>query len=148
MQTALKNKKNLGIVGVLILGLILVRAFESTLFYDPFLEFFHGEIQNRPLPKFNGVKLFFGLFFRYSLNSLLTLLIVFYLFQERSVVKLTSFLLLFFFVILIAVLYTLLYFSDQPDYLTLFYIRRFLIQPLFLILFVPAFFYQRSVNSK
>ena len=42
----------------------------------------------------------------------------------------------------------LLHFSKTQDYLFVFYVRRFLIQPLFLILFVPAFFYQKSVNKQ
>ena len=140
------SKKNFAIVGVLIIALILVRAFESKLFYDPFLEFFHGESQNKPLPEYDSLKLFLGLFFRYLINSVITVSIIYLLFKEASIVKLSSFLLLVFFVVLIVALFLILNFSTQPDYLFLFYIRRFLIQPLFLILFVPAFYYQRKVQ--
>ena len=146
MQKVLTSKKNLAIVGVLIFALILVRAFETKLFYDPFIEFFHGEIQNKPLPNYDGFKLFFGLFFRYLINSLITISIIYFLFKETSIVKLSSFLLLVFFGVLISALFLILNFSSQPDYLYVFYIRRFLIQPLFLILFVPAFYYQRKVQ--
>ncbi len=146
MQKEMTNKKNLAIVGILIFVLILVRAFESKLFYDPFLEFFHGESQNKPLPEYDGFKLFFGLFFRYLINSVITILIIYLLFKEISIVKLTSFLLVAFFVVLIVTLFLILNFSSQPDYLFIFYIRRFLIQPLFLILFVPAFYYQRKIQ--
>ena len=146
MQKEMTNKKNLAIVGILIFVLILVRAFESKLFYDPFLEFFHGESQNKPLPEYDGFKLFFGLFFRYLINSVITILIIYLLFMEISIVKLTSFLLVAFFVVLIVTLFLILNFSSQPDYLFIFYIRRFLIQPLFLILFVPAFYYQRKIQ--
>ena len=146
MQNELTSKKNLAIVGVLIFALILVRAFETKLFYDPFIEFFHGEIQNKPLQNYDGFKLFFGLFFRYLINSLITISIIYFLFKETSIVKLSSFLLLVFFGVLISALFLILNFSSQPDYLYVFYIRRFLIQPLFLILFVPAFYYQRKVQ--
>ena len=146
MQKEMTNKKNLAIVGIIIFVLILVRAFESKLFYDPFLEFFHGESQNKPLPEYDGFKLFFGLFFRYLINSVITILIIYLLFKEISIVKLTSFLLVAFFVVLIVTLFLILNFSSQPDYLFIFYIRRFLIQPLFLILFVPAFYYQRKIQ--
>lgn len=146
MQSEQTNKRNYVIVGVLIFALILVRAFESKLFYDPFLEFFHGEIQNKPLPKYNGFKLFIGLFFRYLINSIITISIIYLLFKETSIVKLTMVLLVVFFVILITALFLILNFSLKPDYLVVFYIRRFLIQPLFLILFVPAFFYQRKIQ--
>lgn len=148
MQSLLKNKKNLAIVGVLILALILVRAFESTLFYDPFLEFFHGEIQSKPLPQFDNFKLFIGLFVRYFINGILTILIIHFLFKEKGILKLTTFLLAVFFIVLMVMLFFILNFISEPDYLFIFYIRRFLIQPLFLILFVPALFYQKSVNNK
>ncbi|MES2864290.1 MAG: exosortase F system-associated protein [Bacteroidota bacterium] len=148
MQNVISSKKNLVAIGLLVFALISVRAFESKLFYDPFLEFFHGEIQSKPLPEYDGFKLFLGLFFRYLINSVITISIIYLLFKEISIVKLTAFLLLGFFIVLIAVLFLILNFSSQPDYLFIFYIRRFLIQPLFLILFVPAFFYQKSVNNK
>lgn len=148
MRHVITSKKNLVAILVLIFALILVRAFESILFYDPFLEFFHSEVQNKPLPEYHGIKLFLGLFSRYFINSTITILILYLLFKEISIVKLTAILLLGFFVILIVTLFVILNFSSQPDYLFVFYIRRFLIQPLFLILFVPAFFYQKSVNNK
>jgi exosortase F-associated protein len=146
MQSEQTNKRNYVIVGVLILALILVRAFESKLFYDPFLKFFHGESQNKPLPDYDGFKLFLGLFFRYLINSSITISIIYLLFKETSIVKLTMFLLIVFFVVLITALFLILNFSSKPDYLVVFYIRRFLIQPLFLILFVPAFYYQRKIQ--
>jgi exosortase F-associated protein len=146
MQSEQTSKKNFAIVGVLILALILVRAFESKLFYDPFLEFFHGESQNKPLPEYDSFKLFLGLFFRYLINSVITISIIYLLFKEVSIVKLSAFLLVVFFILLITALFLILKFSSNPDYLYVFYIRRFLIQPLFLILFVPAFYYQRKVQ--
>ena len=148
MQNAQISKINFVLVSVLIIALILVRAFESKLFYDPFLEFFHGEIQNKPLPDYDGFRLFLGLFFRFLINSVITILIIYLLFKETSIVKLSLFLLVVLFIVLITVLFLILNFSTQPDYLFVFYIRRFLIQPLFLILFVPAFYYQKSVNNK
>lgn len=148
MQSVIKSKKRWLVISVLILALILIRAFESRLFYDPFIAFFQGEIQNKPLPDYEGFKLFFGLFFRYLINSMLTVAILYFLFGEVSIVKLTTFLLIVFFIILMGILFLILNFSSQPDYLFVFYIRRFLIQPLFLILFVPALFYQKSVNNK
>ncbi|WP_041252097.1 exosortase F system-associated membrane protein [Flavobacterium indicum] len=145
-QKLLQNKKQLVFVLLFVLGLVLIRAFENELFYDPFLEFFKDDFQNHKLPKFNSIQLFFGLLFRYTLNSIFTVLIIKTLFQQKSIVNLTLFLLLLFFCVLVIAMFFILHFSKQPDYLTLFYIRRFLIQPLFLILFIPAFFYQKTVQ--
>jgi exosortase F-associated protein len=145
----LKNKAiNISVIVILVLSLLLIIMFEKDLFYDPFLEFFHGDTQNKILPEFDTLKLFLGLLLRYFMNGILTILILYFLFKDFSILKLTSFLLLFFFVVLIIIFFSLLHFSKSPDYLFVFYVRRFLIQPLFLILFVPAFFYQKSVNKQ
>ena len=146
MKKLLQNKKDIVYISFLILVLILVRVLENKLFYDPFLAFFKDDFQNKTLPEFDTVKLFFGLSFRYLINSVVTIVIIHLLFKQISIVKLTSFLLIGFFVVLISLLLAILNFSSQPDYLFVFYIRRFLIQPLFLILFVPAFYYQRKVQ--
>lgn len=148
MQKKKSKVLDIAIIGILAIALLLIRMFEKELFYDPFLNFFHGDTQNKMVPEFNTIKLFLGLIFRYFMNSMLTVLIVYFLFKDVSTVKLTSFLLSLFFVVLIIFFFSLLYFSKTPNYLFLFYVRRFLIQPLFLILFVPAFFYQKSVNKQ
>ncbi len=146
MQKLIQNRKSILIVLALILVLIMVRVFEDDLFYDPFLAFFKDDFQNKSLPVFNSYQLFIGLFMRYFINSVVTILIIYFLFKEISIVKLTSILLIGFFIVLIGMLFLLLNYSTHPDYLYVFYIRRFLIQPLFLILFVPAFYYQRKVQ--
>jgi exosortase F-associated protein len=148
MQKKKSKVLDIAIIGILAIALLLIRMFEKELFYDPFLNFFHGDTQNKMVPEFNIIKLFLGLLCRYFMNSMLTVLIVYFLFKDVSIVKLTSFLLSLFFVVLIIFFFSLLYFSKTPNYLFLFYVRRFLIQPLFLILFVPAFFYQKSVNKQ
>lgn len=148
MQNQKNKAVNISFIGILVIFLLLIRMFEKDLFYDPFLEFFHGDTQNKILPEFDTFKLFLGLLFRYFMNGMPTILILYFLFKDFSIVKLTSFLLFIFFVVLIIIFFSLIYFSKSPDYLYVFYVRRFLIQPLFLILFVPAFFYQKSVNKQ
>jgi exosortase F-associated protein len=148
MQKKKSKVLDIAIIGILVVGLLLIRMFEKDLFYDPFLDFFHGYTQNKIIPEFNTIKLFLGLLYRYFMNSIFTVLIVYFLFKDISIIKLTSYLLSIFFVVLIIIFFSLLHFSKSPDYLFVFYVRRFLIQPLFLILFVPAFFYQKSVNKQ
>ncbi len=149
MQNRKNKVVNISVIGILVVFLLLIRMFEKDLFYDPFLEFFHGDTQNKILPEFDTFKLFLGLLLRYFMNGMFTILILYFLFKDFSILKLTSFLLLFFFVVLIIIFFSLLYFSESPDYLFVFYVRRFLIQPLFLILFVTAFFYQKVlINNK
>lgn len=143
LRELIKNKRRLFFIGLALLGLILVRAFEGQLFYDPFLSFFKTDYQNKPLPDLNCYLLFGNLLLRYALNTFFSLIIIRLLFNERNLMLFSGYLFIFLFVILVIVFFGLLHFSDQPDYLILFYIRRFLIQPLFLVLFIPAFYYQQ-----
>jgi exosortase F-associated protein len=127
--------------------IICIRFFENNLFYDPFLEFFKSDFQNKPLPSFDGFKLTINIFFRYFLNAIISILIIFLLFKNKNHVKVASFLYVFLFLILISVLAYLLFISKNPDYLTLFYVRRFLIQPLLILLLIPAFYFQKKARK-
>lgn len=124
-------------------GIVFIRLFEDQLFYDPFLQFFKQDFKNKTLPNFDGVKLFFGILFRYSLNTIFSLAILYLLFKQIELVRFATKLYVVFFIVLLFSFFGLLYFSKQPDFLILFYIRRFIIQPLFLVLFIPAFYYQQ-----
>lgn len=139
-----KNKRTILGVSVAILLLALIRTFEEELFYDPFLDFFKGTFQNAVLPSYDTGNLLWSLSLRYGLNTILSLIIIYLFFKDRGLVWFSGILYLFFFVGLLTAFIVLLKSSDKPDYMTLFYIRRFLIQPLLLILFLPAFYYQKK----
>lgn len=143
LKRVLKHKFHILMIVIALFGLILIRIFENQLFYDPFLNFFKLDYQNKPLPSFDNIPLFFGLLLRYFLNTLLSLIIIYSLFKQISLVRFALILYLMFFGVLIVLFFVLLNLSNQTDYLILFYIRRFLIQPLFLVLFIPAFYYQQ-----
>jgi len=145
MLSALLRNKVTIVVVVLLVGLLAaIRFFEQSLFYDPFLNFFKGEFQNENLPDYDAIQLFLGLFLRYLLNTSLSLAIIYAVFRELPLLKFAALLYGILFVLLITAFFMLLHFSDHPDYMLLFYLRRFLIQPLFLVLFLPAFYYQKK----
>ena len=137
------NKLRFLFIFLSLIGLVCVRFFEDVLFYDPFLNFFKSHSQNQSVPELNDVKLFFGFLFRYSLNTFFSLCIIYLLFKQLQLVKFSAMLFIVLFVILIILFFGTFHFLEQPDYLVLFYLRRFLIQPLFLVLFIPAFYYQQ-----
>ena len=126
--------------------IICIRFFEDKLFYDPFLQFFKSDYQNKSLPNFDSFKLLLNLFLRYLANTLLSISIIYLLFQNKMHVKIASFLYLILFVVLITVFSFLVFRSDKPDYLLLFYVRRFLIQPVLLLLLIPAFYFQKKAE--
>ena len=146
LQKLLNHKVRIVLAMLLILLLVLVRAYEDSLFYDPFLNYFKADYYNLPLPEIENVSLFFGLLFRYFLNTALSLAVIYVLFKDIEAVKFASILYLVFFILLVVAYFFVLSFYGETNKMTLFYIRRFLIQPIFLLLFLPAFYYQKQNN--
>ncbi len=147
LQELLKNKTRLLWAFVLVLLLILIRVFENQLFYDPFLDYFKSEYAHKRLPQFNVFKLFFSLGIRFYLNSVISLLLLYVVFKDKKIIKFS--LLLYMIlgsILMISFIFVLTFFGEENK-MTLFYIRRFLIQPLFIMLFIPAFYYQKQVKS-
>ena len=140
----LNHKLRIVLAMMLVLLLVLIRTYEDSMFYDPFLNYFKTDYYNLPLPELNNIQLFFGLVLRYFLNSSLSLAIIYVLFKDIEAVKFASILYLIFFTLLILALFLVLYFFGETNKMTLFYIRRFLIQPIFLLLFLTAFYYQKQ----
>lgn len=142
MLTSIKENKLKIVVSVLIVfGFGLIRAFEDQLFYDPFLAYYKYDFKNLNFPEFDSIKLFFGLFFRYFLNTILSLLLIYVLFLDREILKFTTILYSVLFVILFGMFFVILEYFPNANWL-LFYVRRFIIQPIFVLLFIPAFYYQ------
>lgn len=144
LQRMWKNRKTVFGILFAVLLLALIRAFEDELFYDPFLDFFKGAFQNSELPLYDTGRLLWSLSLRYWMNTAVSLGIIYLFFKDNQLIKLSLLLYVFFFVVLSVAFVVLLKSSDKPDYMTLFYIRRFLMQPLLLLLFLPAFYYQKK----
>ena len=132
---------------VVVIGLALIRTFENKLFYDPFLVYFKADFQSIPYPEVDALKLFWGLFLRYFLNSALSLLLIYALFQNRDIFKFSLFVYGFFLVVLLSSFYIILHFFPDAGWL-LFYVRRFIIQPILVLLFIPGFYYQLQKAKK
>lgn len=125
----------------------VIRAFESTLFYDPFLDYFESDFKNLPFPETDVLKLFWGLFFRYFLNTFFSLILIYALFRDREILEFSTFMYGFFLVILLGMFFIILNYFPDANWL-LFYVRRFIIQPIFVLLFIPAFYYQQQKTKK
>lgn len=140
------NRHKIDFVQTIFLVALLasVRAFEQDLFYDPFLEYFRRDYLYKAFPDYNSVQLYLNLIFRYILNSAISLLILKVLFHKKAYIKLAAVLYLASLILLLIAFWVAVNYSDYSNYQYLFYIRRFLIQPLLLILFIPAFYYQKK----
>jgi len=146
LKSLLNNKLKVVVGLILILLLIFIRAFEDTLFYDPFLDYFKSNYQNTPLPKLNMIKLFFSLGFRYYLTSMISLGLLKLIFNDAKIMKFSIFLFSILGMILMIGFFFILIKFGETNKMNLFYIRRFIIQPIFLILFIPAFYYQKKIK--
>jgi exosortase F-associated protein len=119
--------KSIQIIGIvfLVIALVLVRAFSAELFYDPFIMYFKNDYLHSSFPEFKIGKLLGNIFFRYALNTILSLGIIYLLFQKKYLFFSLKFYGLAFIILLILFFIAFNYFNT--NYLFLFYVRRFLV---------------------
>jgi exosortase F-associated protein len=134
------------ILALLILLLVLIRFFEDTLFYDPYLEFFQNDYLYIDSPRREVLKLVGFTTLRYLLNTIISLAILFVVFKDRSIIKFSTLVYAIAFIILMLIYLYFVINPRQEDYYLFFNIRRFLIQPIILILLLPAFYYNKLKN--
>jgi exosortase F-associated protein len=127
--------------------LILIRFFEDTLFYDPYLTFFQNDYLYLDSPRREVFKLVAFTTLRYVLNSIISLGILFVIFRDVSILKFSSVIFSIAYVVLILLFLFFISNPKQEEYYLFFNIRRFLIQPIILILLVPAFYYHKIKES-
>lgn len=140
-----KSKILISVVIVICFGLI--RAFEVSLFYDPFLNYFESDFKNIPFPEADILKLFLSLLFRSILNTFLSLILIYVLFMDKEILNFSAILYAFFSVVLFIMFFIIIKYFPTESWL-LFYVRRFIIQPIFVLLFIPAFYYQLQNQKK
>jgi exosortase F-associated protein len=129
---------------VLVGLLVLIRVFEEQLFYDPYLSFFRNDYLYIDSPRQEVFKLTLFTSLRYILNTVISLGILFVIFKDLSILKFASLIYSIGFIILIALFLYFVINPKQEDYYLFFNTRRFLIQPLILLLLIPAFYYNKQ----
>ncbi len=136
----------IGLLFLLVLLLFVIRAYAAEIFYDPLIEYFQNDYLYSTIPEINVWYLVVDMLFRYVLNSLISLGIIWVLFERVDYLKFTGFFLMLAFMILIIVFVYLIRDQFESGYLLPFYVRRFIVHPLFLLLLLPAFYYQKLSN--
>ncbi|MFW2135046.1 exosortase F system-associated protein [Soonwooa sp.] len=129
-------------------GLIAVRFLEDKLFYDPFLAYFKNELEGSSFPKFNDTKLILSYLLRFLLNLIFSTIIIQNLFRNKIWTKQAVVLILLIFAIVFPIYLYCIYTNFEIGNLFAFYIRRFVIQPMTLLLIVPIFYYRKQVLTK
>ena len=133
------------IIGILIVLLILVRAYGNKLFYDPFINYFKNDYLYNNVPGYGTLKLFINLLLRYFVNTLISLGIIYVAFQNKKLIRFSIKFYIIAFIVLSIVYYFLLKTGMANGYLFTFYVRRFLIHPVFILILLPAFYYQKRL---
>lgn len=131
------------IVGIC--GLVFVRMLEDQIFYDPFLNYFHEADYQIAFPHFAWGKLIISHVFRFALNLFFSCIIIHFLFKNKEWTIQGAILILIIFAITFPIyLYCI---SDKFEIgrLFSFYMRRFVIQPLILLLIIPLFYYRKQM---
>lgn len=139
----MKNLIRYILIAFLFFILVLVRAFATKVFYDPLIQYFQLEYLYHPPNDIEIVKLLFHMFLRFLINTIISLMIIWLVFKQKSFVKFSIIFYTIVFVVLITTFGFLLANNFEVGYRLPFYIRRFIIHPLFLLLLLPAFYYQK-----
>ena len=129
---------------ILIGLLVLIRFYEDQLFYDPYGSFFQNDYLYIDNPRREVFKLVVFTTLRYVLNTIISLGILFVVFRDWSVIKFSGIIYATAYVIFMALYLYFVLNPKQEDYYLFFNIRRFLIQPIILILLLPAFYYHKQ----
>ena len=126
------------VVFVLLILLVLIRLFENELFDDHLLGFFQYSYLEEGLPEVSFLEVYKVISLRFFFNAILSILILLLLFPQKNLLK---FLLIFYgfgFVLLSFLFHYEWHHYVPGEYLFLFYVRRLLIQPIFLFILIPA----------
>ena len=130
---------------LLLFGLLAaIRFFEEQLFYDPYLSFFKSDYLYLDNPRREILKLTAFTSLRYVLNTIISLAILYVFFKDKGIVKFSALIYTLAYVILILLFLYFVMNPNKEDYYLFFNVRRFLIQPIILLLLLPAFYYQKQ----
>lgn len=133
-----------GLLGLLVFVLALVRYFEHELFSDPLLQFYSSEYSYFEAPEFSTLQVIGTTSWRFLINTILSLAIIWIVFPSKKTFLFSIAFYVFAYVVLISTFWFFISDMKADNYLIIFYIRRFLIQPIFVIILLPAFYYQKS----
>ncbi|MCY0969609.1 exosortase F system-associated membrane protein [Chryseobacterium wangxinyae] len=136
------------LVFVGVCGLVGVRMIEDSIFYDPFLNYFHEANKNVIFPEFEWGKLIVSHIFRFVLNLFFSCIIIQFLFKNKEWTVQGAVLITIIFAITFPIYLYCIYVRFEIGYLFSFYMRRFVIQPLILLLIVPLFYYRKQMLLK
>ncbi len=127
---------------VALAGLVAVRMLETKLFYDPLRDYFLLADRHAVFPPYEMPQLVLNHLFRFALNLFFSLLLIQVLFRNKVWTKQAALLIALVFLITFPLYLYAVHTQFEIGYLFSFYMRRFVIQPLTVLLLVPLFYYR------
>tara|TARA_B110001450_G_scaffold236512_1_gene242015 strand:+ start:1226 stop:1663 length:438 start_codon:yes stop_codon:yes gene_type:complete len=143
----MKGSKKILLSIFLFLLFFIIRGYETSFFYDPLIAYFKNDYLYKYVENIDLWRLTLNMLFRYLLNSIISLGLIWVLFERKDYFKFSFFFFVFAIIPLILVFNFLIKDGFEGGYLLPYYIRRFIIHPLFLLLLLPAFYYQKFVEK-
>lgn len=137
-------------IGGGVLGLVLVYLLQSRLdFYSVLFEFSKPQAVDYSVPdEISTVPFIINKVFRYLFNDLFSIAIIYGLFYERKYARFAMYVMFFGLFVLVPI-YLVLYLSQPEGFSSMLgHLHRVVMNPVLMMLLVPAFFYQRKMQSQ
>ena len=128
-------------------ALVLLRPIGEAILYDPLEIYFKNDYLTLPLPEMNLLLLGLSVSLKYVLNAFFSLLIIRFALMNREYTEFATKIYSWLYIILIIFFFVLIVWEPINSRLLLFYVRRFIMHPLFILILIPAFYYQ-ELNVK
>ncbi len=129
------------------LGLAIVYVFQEQLFYNPFSDYLYNP--NKPyIPEYNTLLFCLSKAFRYILNDGFALLVIWGLFNNPRYIRFAVIVFFFGFLVLLPIYLFLAvnFFIETQSFLN--HLHRLVLNPVLMMLLIPAFYYQNSLQKK
>jgi exosortase F-associated protein len=124
-------------------GLVMVYVFQRHLFYDPIQDVLVA--YGKHPDDFNALKFAGSKVLRYILNDGFSILIIFGLFEKKKFLKFAVGVFFFGFVVLLPIYLIFSIYFSEATYSFLNHLHRLVLNPLLMLLLIPAFYYQKQL---
>jgi exosortase F-associated protein len=140
----MKNMHSWGLIAIGSLSLGVVYIFQRQLFYSGFLDTGAGTMK---VEDFKPLTFLFSKLLRFFINDSCGLLIIYGIFGRKDFLKFGFGLFLIELFILLPIYFSLSIFAFESSKFFLQHIHRLVVNPVLMMLLIPAFFYQVSLEK-
>jgi len=142
------NRNKFLSLGLCVGLLVLWRYVHQHGLYDPLETYYSGSIRPSEYPKVQPILLLCSWGLLYYLNSMTSLAVLYLWYKDGASIRFIGLCYVVLgLLLLVGTIFTVQFFGPQLPNLV-FQLRRFLVYPILLLLFFPALWYQKQLQSK